>query len=42
MKRSKFTDVQIIEAIKRVEAGLSAHDLCREVGISQATFYKWR
>ena len=34
MKRSKFTDAQIIEAIKRVEAGLSVQDLCREIGIS--------
>lgn len=42
MKRSKFTDAQIIEAIKRVEAGLAAPDLCRELGISTATFYKWR
>ena len=42
MKRSKFTDAQIIGAIKRVEAGLSVQDLCREIGISQATFYKWR
>jgi putative transposase len=42
MKKSKFTDSQIIEAIKRVEAGLSVPDLCRELGVSSATFYKWR
>lgn len=42
MKRSKFKDAQIIEALKRVEAGLSVQDICRELGISQATFYKWR
>ncbi len=42
MKRSKFTDSQIIEAIKRVEAGLGVPDICRELGISTATFYKWR
>lgn len=42
MKRSKFTDSQIVEAIKRVEGGLSASELCRELGISLATFYKWR
>ena len=42
MKRSKFTDSQIIEAIKRVEAGLAVPELCRELGISSATFYKWR
>lgn len=42
MKRSKFTDAQIIEAIKRVESGVTVLDLCREQAISQATFYKWR
>ncbi len=42
MKKSRFTDSQIIEAIKRVEAGLTVPDLCRELGISSATFYKWR
>ncbi|MFA8373115.1 transposase, partial [Burkholderia thailandensis] len=31
-----------MEALKRVEAGLSVPDLCRELGISTATFYKWR
>ena len=42
MKRSKFTDAQIIEAIKRVESGVTVQELCRELAISQATFYKWR
>lgn len=42
MKKSRFTDSQIIEAIKRVEAGLVVPELCRELGISSATFYKWR
>ncbi|KCV12640.1 transposase, partial [Bordetella holmesii] len=42
MKKSKFTDSQIIEAIKRAEAGLAVPELCRELGISSATFYKWR
>ena len=42
MKKSRFTDSQIIEAIKRVESGLSVPELCRELGISSATFYKWR
>lgn len=42
MKRSKFTDSQIIDAIKRVETGLGAPDICRELGISTATFYQWR
>ena len=42
MKKSRFTDSQIIEAIKRVEVGLAVPELCRELGISSATFYKWR
>ncbi len=42
MKKSRFTDSQIIEAIKRAEAGLAVPALCRELGISSATFYKWR
>lgn len=42
MKRSKFTDSQIMDALKRVDAGLGVTDVCRELGISSATFYKWR
>jgi putative transposase len=42
MKTSKFTDSQIMDALKRVEAGLAVPEICRELGISSATFYKWR
>ena len=42
MKKSRFSDSQIMDALKRVEAGLSVPDVCRELGISSATFYKWR
>ena len=42
MKRSRFTDDQIIGILKEHEAGLSAAELCRKHGISDATFYKWR
>ena len=42
MKKSRFTDSQLLDAIKRAEAGLAVPDLCRELGISTATFYKWR
>ena len=42
MKRSKFTDSQIMKALKRVDAGLAVPEICRELGISTATFYKWR
>jgi len=41
MKRSKFTDSQIMDALKWVDAGLAAPEVCRELGISTATFYKW-
>jgi putative transposase len=40
MRKSKFTEEQIITAIKRHEAGLKTAELCRELGISQGTFYK--
>ena len=42
MKKSRFTDSQIIDALKRAETGLAVPELCRELGISAATFYKWR
>jgi putative transposase len=42
MKKSRFADSQIAEALKRVEAGLSVPELCRELGISSATCYRWR
>jgi putative transposase len=42
MKKSKFTDGQIMEALKRAEAGVAVPEICRELGISSATFYKWR
>ncbi len=37
MRKSKFTDSQIINAVKRVEAGFGVPDICRELGISTAT-----
>ena len=40
MKKSRFTDSRIAGAPKRVEAGLAVPELCREMGISAATFYK--
>jgi putative transposase len=42
MKKSRFSDSQIMDALKRVEAGLGVPDVCRVLGISVTTFYKWR
>lgn len=42
MKKSKFSDSQIMSALKRAEAGEPVPQICRELGISTATFYKWR
>ena len=42
MKTSKFTDSQILSILKQAEAGNPVPELCREHGISNATFYKWR
>ena len=42
MKRSRFTEEQIIGILKEHEAGVPVADLCRKHGISDATFYKWR
>ncbi|OAE48017.1 transposase [Agrobacterium tumefaciens] len=42
MKRSRFSDEQIIGILKEHQAGLSAVELCRKYGVSDATFYKWR
>ena len=42
MKRSRFSDEQIIGILKEHQAGMTAAELCRKHGISDATFYKWR
>jgi putative transposase len=42
MKRSRFTQEQIIGVLKEHQAGAPASDLCRKHGISEATFYTWR
>ena len=42
MKRSRFSDAQIVTAIKQVELGVPIPELCRKYGISQQTFYRWR
>jgi putative transposase len=42
MKKSRFSDSAIIAILKQAEAGSRVADLCREHGMSDATFYKWR
>ena len=42
MKRSKFTETQILGVLKEADAGATVKDLCRRHGISAATFYQWK
>ena len=42
MKKSRYTDSQVINILKQAEAGTPVPELCREHGLSNASFYKWR
>lgn len=42
MKKTRFTETQIVKAIKEHENGREAKEICRELGITTAAFYKWR
>mgnify|MGYP006273670035 FL=1 len=42
MKNTRFTESQIIKALKENEQGRKAEDICRELGIHKGTFYNWR
>lgn len=42
MKKTRFTEGQIVAAIKKQESGVSTKEVCREMGISEPTFYKWK
>lgn len=42
MKKSKFTETQIVSILKQADAGVAVKDLCRQAGISPATYYQWK
>ena len=42
MKKSKFTETQIVFALKQAESGTAVAEVCRKLGISEATFYSWK
>ena len=42
MKQKRYTDEQIIGAIKQHESGVKVEDICRKLGVSSGTFYNWR
>jgi putative transposase len=42
MRKSRFSEEQIIGILKRVERGQALADVCRETGISDATYYRWK
>ena len=42
MRKSAFSEAQIVEAVKRAEAGVKVQDLARELGVSVATIQRWR
>lgn len=42
MRKSRFTESQIVKALKEVEGGRSVTEVCRENGVSDATYYNWK
>lgn len=42
MKKSRFTESQIVFALKQSETGVNVEEVCRKMGISEATFYNWK
>ena len=42
MRKSRFNEQQIIAALKQVDAGVKAKDVCRKLGVSEQTFYRWK
>jgi putative transposase len=42
MKKSKFTEAQIAFALQQADSGVSVQEICRKMGVSEATFYNWK
>jgi len=42
MRKSKYTEEQIVAALKQADAGMKVEDVCRKLGITQTTFYRWK
>ena len=42
MKKTRYSESQIVKALKEVEGGRNVKDMCREYGISEATYYNWK
>ena len=42
MRKSKFTPEQILQALRQAESGTAVIDICRKMGVTETTFYRWR
>ncbi|MET3875968.1 putative transposase [Chitinophaga sp. OAE865] len=42
MKKTKFTESQIVFALKQADSGVKIQEVCRQMGVSEATFYNWK